>query len=163
MSRKEFWPSRTTSRHDPPQRVLPLNNGTPFSLKIGAPPHRAMFITILNELMPFATDRVYGHDPPQRVDAPPQRVFPFIHSHKSKDKGTRWVGSYSLCGWGTCWVGSLMALVEWGHWGHSLSGVILAWSLGALDEWGHTHSIIEGFVEWGHTDSVIEALVGWGH
>ncbi len=26
--------------------------------------------------MPITTDRVYGHDPPQRVNAPPQRVFP---------------------------------------------------------------------------------------
>ncbi len=39
---------RTTSRYDPPQRVeapphrvLPLNNGTPLSLKNGAPPNRA--------------------------------------------------------------------------------------------------------------------------
>ena len=28
--------------------------------------------------MPFPTDWVYGHDPPQRVDAPSQRVSPFI-------------------------------------------------------------------------------------
>ncbi len=37
--------------------------------------------------LPFATDRVYGHDPPLRVDAPPKRVFPLIHSHKYKWNG----------------------------------------------------------------------------
>ena len=28
--------------------------------------------------MPITTDRVYGHDPPQRVNAPSQGVFPII-------------------------------------------------------------------------------------